>query len=138
MNDTMQQYDPGFQSFMPGATEGEDTVANAGEPLDPSVKIAESGAVVAALSTVYDPEISVNIYDLGLIYSRDIDDVGAVSVKMTLTSPTCPVAGILPGQVADAVAAVEGVGEVTVELVWEPPWDQSMMSDVAKVELDMF
>jgi FeS assembly SUF system protein len=94
--------------------------------------------VVAALSTVYDPEISVNIYDLGLIYSRDIDDVGAVSVKMTLTSPTCPVAGILPGQVADAVAAVEGVGEVTVELVWEPPWDQSMMSDVAKVELDMF
>ena len=73
-----------------------------------------------------------------LLPMRDIDDVGAVSVKMTLTSPTCPVAGILPGQVADAVAAVEGVGEVTVELVWEPPWDQSMMSDVAKVELDMF
>jgi len=138
MNETMHQYDPGYQSFMPGATEGEDAVAYAGEPLDPSVKIAESDAVVVALSTVYDPEISVNIFDLGLIYSRDIDDAGAVSVKMTLTSPTCPVAGILPGQVADAVAAVEGVGEVTVELVWEPPWDQSMMSDVAKVELDMF
>jgi FeS assembly SUF system protein len=134
----MHQYDPGYPSFMPGVSEGEDTVAYAGEPLDPSVKIAESGDLVTAICTVYDPEIPVNIYELGLIYSHDIDDAGAVSVKMTLTSPTCPVAGILPGQVAEAVAAVEGVGEVTVELVWDPPWDQSMMSDAAKVELDMF
>jgi FeS assembly SUF system protein len=138
MNETMHQFDPGYQSFMPGASEGEDTVAYAGEPLDPSVKIAESGAVVVALGNVYDPEIPVNIYELGLVYSHDIDDAGTVSVKMTLTSPTCPVAGILPGQVAEAVADVEGVGEVSVELVWDPPWDQSMMSDVAKVELDMF
>ncbi|MBT5107063.1 MAG: SUF system Fe-S cluster assembly protein [Rhodospirillaceae bacterium] len=124
--------------MMPAAPEGEDAVAHAGAPLDPSIPVADSATLVAAMKTVFDPEIPVDIYELGLIYDCDIDAAGEVDIKMTLTAPTCPVAGILPGQVAEAVAGVEGVGEVTVELVWDPPWEASKMSDAAKVELDMF
>ena len=134
----MYPYNPGLQSMMPGAPEGEDAVAHAGAPLDPSIPVADSATLVVAMKTVFDPEIPVDIYELGLIYDCDIDAAGEVAIQMTLTAPTCPLAGILPGQVAEAVASVEGVGEVTVELVWDPPWDQSKMSDVAKVELDMF
>ena len=93
---------------------------------------------IAAISQVFDPEIPVNIYELGLIYKCEINDKGDVEIDMTLTAPACPVAGILPGQVAEAAAAVEGVGEVTVEIVWDPPWDPSMMSEAARIELDMF
>ena len=124
--------------MMPAAPEGEDAVAHAGATLDPSIPVADSATLVAAMKTVFDPEIPVDIYELGLIYDCDIDAAGEVDIKMTLTAPTCPVAGILPGQVAEAVAGVEGVGEVTVELVWDPPWEASKMSDAAKVELDMF
>ncbi|MBZ5603059.1 MAG: SUF system Fe-S cluster assembly protein [Acidobacteriia bacterium] len=93
------------------------------------------GAIVYALKTVFDPEIPVNIYDLGLIYGIDVDDAGAAHIKMTLTAPSCPVAGILPGQVEAKVREVPGVTDVKLELVWDPPWDRSMMSDVAKLEL---
>ena len=92
-------------------------------------------SVVEACRTVYDPEIPVNIYDLGLVYTVLIDDEGATRVKMTLTAPGCPVAGEMPGWVADAVLAVPGVKTVDVDLVWEPPWGMEMMSDEARLEL---
>ena len=94
--------------------------------------------IVEALKTVRDPEIPVNIYDLGLIYDLDIDETGKVAIKMTLTAPGCPVAGILPMQVEQAVRGVEGVSDVTVELVWDPPWTQDRISDEAKLELGLF
>jgi FeS assembly SUF system protein len=93
--------------------------------------------IIAALRAVYDPEIPVNIYDLGLIYTIDIDPLGNVAIDMTLTAPACPVAGMMPVMVKDAVTAVEGVGEVAVELVWDPPWSPDHMSDEAKLQLGM-
>ena len=94
--------------------------------------------IVAALKTVYDPEIPADIYELGLIYRVDIDDDRNVAVDMTLTAPACPVAGEMPGWVENAVATVPGVQNVTVNMVFDPPWDQSRMSDEARVALDMW
>lgn len=93
--------------------------------------------VIAALRTVYDPEIPVNIYDLGLIYRIDISEQGDVDVQMTLTAPACPVAGIMPRMVEDVLRRLEGVGEVKVELVWDPPWTQERMTDEARLTLGM-
>jgi FeS assembly SUF system protein len=94
--------------------------------------------IVEALKTVYDPEIPVNIYELGLIYDVDIQEDGAVKVKMTLTAPGCPVAGTLPGEVQAKVAGAPGVTSADVELVWDPAWNPSMMSEAARLELGMF
>jgi FeS assembly SUF system protein len=94
--------------------------------------------IVAALKTVYDPEIPADIYELGLIYRVDIDDDRNVAIDMTLTAPGCPVAGEMPGWVENAVATVPGVQNVTVNMVFDPPWDQSRMSDEARVALDMW
>jgi FeS assembly SUF system protein len=94
--------------------------------------------IVAALKTVYDPEIPSDIYELGLIYNIDIDDSRFVTVEMTLTAPACPVAGEMPGWVENAVGAVGGVSGAKVNMVFDPPWDQSRMSDEAKVALDMW
>lgn len=94
--------------------------------------------VVDALKTCYDPEIPVNIYELGLIYDLDVSPSGVVAIRMTLTSPACPVAGSLPGEVASKVRAVAGVTEVKVDLVWEPPWEMERMSEAAKLQLGMF
>ena len=91
--------------------------------------------VEAVLRTVYDPEIPVNIYELGLIYGLDVSDNGAVDIKMTLTAPSCPAAGAMPGEVEAKVRAVEGVTDARVELVWDPPWDKSRMSEAARLEL---
>jgi FeS assembly SUF system protein len=93
--------------------------------------------VVNALRNVYDPEIPVNIYDLGLIYDLEVDDDNKVAVKMTLTAPGCPVAQTFPGTVECAIREVEGVADARVELVWDPPWDQSRMSEAAKLQLNM-
>ena len=95
-------------------------------------------AVIDALKEIFDPEIPVNIYDLGLIYDLNIDAKGDAVVTMTLTAPACPVAGSMPKEVADRVSAVEGIGEVDVVLTWDPPWTPANMSEVAKVALDMF
>jgi FeS assembly SUF system protein len=95
-------------------------------------------AIVAALKTVYDPEIPADIYELGLIYRVDIDDNRNVAIDMTLTAPGCPVAGEMPGWVESAVMMVPGVQNVTVKMVFDPPWDQSRMSDEARVALDMW
>jgi FeS assembly SUF system protein len=109
-----------------------------GAPLAPGTPAAGEDAVVEAMRTVFDPEIPVNIYDLGLIYDIKIADSGNVDVTMTLTAPACPVAGSLPKEVADKVATVSGVGEVAVKITWDPPWTPANMSEVAKVALDMF
>jgi FeS assembly SUF system protein len=94
--------------------------------------------IVNALKTVYDPEIPADIYELGLIYRVDIADDRAVTVDMTLTTPNCPSAQELPIMVENAVSSVPGVGPVTVNVVWDPPWDQSRMSDEARVVLNMW
>jgi FeS assembly SUF system protein len=93
--------------------------------------------VIEQLKTVYDPEIPVDIYELGLIYEVDAEPSGRVTVRMTLTSPVCPAAGMLPGEVEDRTASVEGVTEAKVELVWDPPWDPSRMSEAARLQLNL-
>jgi len=107
----------------------------AGERLD---RVGLEQNVVSVLKTCYDPEIPVDIYELGLIYGVDIDEGGKVLVRMTLTSPACPVAGTLPGEVEARVREIDGVSEARVELVWDPPWDKEMMSETAKVQLGFF
>ena len=94
--------------------------------------------IVAALKSVYDPEIPADIYELGLIYKVDIADDRAVAIDMTLTAPGCPVAGEMPGWVENAVSAVPGIQSCSVTMVFDPPWDQSRMSDEARVALDMW
>lgn len=95
-------------------------------------------AMDAALREVYDPEIPVNIYELGLIYSVSIDEENDVQVVMSLTSPNCPVAGEMPGMVQAALLPIDGVGEVMVDIVFEPTWDPSRMAETAKLQLNMF
>jgi FeS assembly SUF system protein len=94
--------------------------------------------IVEALKTVFDPEIPVNIYELGLIYDVDVQEDGAVQVKMTLTAPGCPVAGTLPVEVKTKIEGVPGVTSADVELVWDPAWNPSMMSEAARLQLGMF
>ena len=93
--------------------------------------------IIAALQTVFDPEIPVNIYDLGLIYEVRVESDGHAYVKMTLTSPACPVAGSLPGEVEQKVLSVEDVETASVDLVWDPPWDQTKLSEAAKLQLGL-
>jgi len=100
-------------------------------------KVALEETIVETLRTVFDPEIPVNIYDLGLIYDIRVSDQGAVDVKMTLTSPACPVAGSLPPEVEAKVAAVDGVASARVELIWDPPWTQEKLSEAAKLQLGL-
>jgi FeS assembly SUF system protein len=95
-------------------------------------------ALIAAICTIYDPEIPVNIYELGLIYAIDIEDDGRVRVEMTLTAPACPSAQELPEQVREAVLSVPGVTAADVETVWDPPWDQTRMTEDARLQLNMF
>jgi FeS assembly SUF system protein len=122
----------------PAGAEDEGAMARAGAPLPPDARPASEEAIIDAIKTVYDPEIPVNLYDLGLIYRLDLAASGNVAIDMTLTAPGCPVAGEMPGKVAEAVAAVPGVGEVEVHLVWEPPWTKERMSEDAKLALDIF
>ena len=111
----------------------------AGDKPAPSEEIARlTDEIVAALKTVYDPEIPADIYEIGLIYRIDIDDNRAVKVDMTLTTPNCPSAAELPTMVENAVSSVPGVGEVKVNIVWDPPWDPSRMSDEARAVLNMW
>lgn len=97
-----------------------------------------NNAVVEALKSVYDPEIPVNIYELGLVYSVNIDDAGKVDIEMTLTSPACPVAGTLPPEVEGRVRSIPGVSECKVKVVWEPTWGMHLMSEEAKLQLNLF
>ena len=126
-------------------------IKNKGEPdAMPAEVVTTSGALppeeldsfgkelIAAIKTVYDPEIPVDIYELGLIYKVDVADNRNVTVDMTLTAPGCPVAGEMPGMVKSALETVPGVGEITVNMVFDPPWTPEKMSDEAKLELNMY
>jgi len=125
-------------------------VAQTDTPLAPAAEAGKTSAlpeeevarvtddIIAALKTVYDPEIPADIYELGLIYKIDLADDRAVTIEMTLTTPNCPSAQELPVMVENAVASVAGVGEVKVNIVWDPPWDQSRMSDEARDMLNMW
>ena len=93
--------------------------------------------VIAEIKKIYDPEIPVNIYELGLIYDIKVTEKNDVKVKMTLTTPNCPVAESLPKEVKDSIVAINEVNAVALDLVWEPPWDKSMMSEAAKLELNL-
>ena len=105
-------------------------------PADEMARLTDD--IVGALKTVYDPEIPADIYELGLIYKVDVDDDRVVNIDMTLTTPNCPSAAELPAQVESAVAAVSGVREAKVTIVWDPPWDPSRMSDEARTVLNMW
>jgi len=109
----------------------------AGMTSDPARQAALQPAVVAALSKVFDPEIPVNIYELGLIYDIIVDASSDVGIRMTLTAPACPAAQSLPVEVRNKVAQVPGVADVKVDVVWDPPWDRDRMSDAAKLQLGM-
>jgi FeS assembly SUF system protein len=127
--------EPGEIKGCVGATGGgEGTSA----PLPPEEIERLKGEITAALKTVYDPEIPVDIYELGLIYRLDVDNDRNVEIDMTLTAPGCPVAGDMPGWVENAASSVSGVGQVKVNLVFDPPWDMSRMSEAARLELNMF
>ena len=124
------------------------TSTEGASPNSPAVSLAQAippeeldrltDDIIAALKTVYDPEIPADIYELGLIYRVEIDDDRSVTIDMTLTAPGCPVAGEMPGWVENAVASVPGVQVVKVNMVFDPPWDQSRMSDEARIALDMW
>jgi FeS assembly SUF system protein len=109
------------------------------QPRDPAEdgRTLQRQAVIDALRGIHDPEIPVNIYDLGLIYRLDIDDDGNVAIEMTLTTPGCPVAGSMPGQVECAVREVPGVRSARVQLVWDPPWTRDRLDDITRLELGL-
>jgi FeS assembly SUF system protein len=131
-------YDP--SEFYPGSGLDPEaaTSAQAGTPLAEGVPVAAKETVIEALKTVYDPATPVDTYELGLIYELDLSEDGATRIVMTLTAPGCPVAGEMPGMVANAAAAVDGVGEVLVELTWDPPWTPERMSEDAKLVLGIY
>jgi FeS assembly SUF system protein len=128
----------------PGSMEREERAAAhsawtpEGETPPPVPAVVSETAVMDMIGTVFDPEIPVNIYELGLIYSVEIADDGKVAVEMTLTTPSCPSAQELPSQVEEAIRLVPGVTDVTVEVVWDPPWDPSRMSEDARLALNMY
>jgi|TARA_A100001037_G_C15123525_1_gene625041 FeS assembly SUF system protein len=128
----------GDHMIAPNPEELQNFVAHAGEPLEPGTAVVTQELVIEALKTVYDPEIPVNIYDLGLVYGVEVSGNGSIRVEMTVTAPACPVAGELPQWVADAIERLEGTGTIEVHLVWDPPWDQSKMTEDAKMALGIF
>ena len=135
--------DTGGNSTMSPSDSAPPSVTDGGTPVPGSSLSAEeldqlTADIIAALKTVYDPEIPCDIYELGLIYKIDVGDERDVDVDMTLTAPGCPVAGEMPGWVENAVASVPGVSGVKVNLVFDPPWDMSRMSDEARLAIGMF
>ena len=113
-------------------------IAKAGKKNNRSIKLINKIEIVESLKTIYDPELPVNIYDLGLIYDISLIDKNDLKIKMSLTAPGCPVAGEMPGQVANILAKIPNVGLIEVELVWEPAWTKDRMSDDAKLALDIY
>ena len=127
-------------SVLPNAPERTDEFVLEDAGLKPSDNVDPGPleeAIISALRTVYDPEIPLNIYDLGLIYELSVGDLGEVEVRMSLTAPGCPVAGPLVREVHDKVRSIEGVRHVKTELVWDPPWSRDRLSDAAKLELGL-
>lgn len=127
---------PVIQPSSPKGSAG--PLQTAGMVNDPARSAELRPQIVKALATVFDPEIPVNIYELGLIYDILVDAASQVGIRMTLTAPACPAAQFLPQQVKNAVAAVAGVSDVKVDVVWDPPWDRDRMSEAARLQLGMF
>jgi FeS assembly SUF system protein len=123
--------------IQPATPVPETSLDTAGMVNDPEKSAALQPAIVEALQTIFDPEIPVNIYDLGLIYGILVDAHGTAGIRMTLTAPACPAAQFLPEYVKRAVAAVPGISDVKVDVVWEPPWSRERMSEAAKLQLGM-
>jgi FeS assembly SUF system protein len=142
MEDTKPQARSEAADILKDAVAALDAPSGQTEPAPPAIPPEElerlTGDIVTALKTVYDPEIPADIYELGLIYKVDIDDDRNVTVEMTLTAPGCPVAGEMPGWVEAAVSTVQGVQSVKVNMTFDPPWDQSRMSDEARLAINMF
>ena len=120
-----------------GLNSKKEYVAKAGSPHEDKSILSVEKDIIDCLKTIYDPEIPVSIYDLGLIYDIKIKKGGFVNILMSLTAPGCPVAGEMPGQVADKISHIHSVGEVEVKLVWDPPWTKDKMSENAKFALDI-
>ena len=131
----LQKDDLSLKDFMPDTSDG--YIATAGLSLKTQDKKIDEIEIIGKLMEVKDPEIPVNIYELGLIYKIEIDDKNKVEVEMTLTSPNCPVAESLPKMVKDNILSVEGVSDVDLKLVWSPPWTKDKMSEAAKLELNL-
>ena len=130
-----------LSAFMPHHPSSDPHVpftAKAGKKNNSCVRKIERSEVINFIETIYDPEIPVNIYDLGLIYDINLSGNNDIKIKMSLTAPGCPVAGEMPGQVADTIAKIGDVGLIEVELVWEPPWTKDRMSEDAKMALDIY
>jgi FeS assembly SUF system protein len=127
-----------MQHDAPQATEKPAEPQTASMTCDPQRTAALRPDIVAALSKVFDPEIPVNIYELGLIYDIVVDSANVVGIRMTLTAPACPAAQSLPAEVKNRIAGIPGVADVKVDVVWEPPWNRDRMSDAAKLQLGMF
>ncbi len=123
-----------LEAHAAGRAEERQTTAESGGPVDTEA-VREN--IIAAHRTVFDPEIPVNIYDIGLIYDIKVEPTGMTYVRMTLTSPACPAAGILPGQVESATRSVDGVRDVNLDLTFDPPWNPEMMSEAARLELGL-
>ena len=124
------------QSVQPTTTPAGDPPAT-DSPIDRLKAQTTEAMIVEVLRTIYDPEIPVNIYDMGLIYGIDVDASGKVAIRMTLTSPMCPVAESLPPEVAAKVRTVDGVADANVEVVWDPPWTPDKLSEAAKLQLNL-
>ena len=133
---------PASPEAVDAASETEDASAKDNPPSVSLTSVAPDDTllnrVIAGVREVYDPEIPLNIYDLGLIYRIDITEESHIAIDMTLTSPMCPVAGSLPGEVEMAARGVDGVSDVVIELVWDPPWGPEVMSEAARLELGIF
>ena len=130
--------DLSLNDFMPSSLNiGEDAIFKLGKPLSDDKYRVDKDKVVEILKSIFDPELPVSIYDLGLIYDVKVDKENVVEIKMTLTTPNCPVAESLPKEVEDSVKGIKEVKDAKLELVWEPPWDKSMMSEAAKLELNL-
>ena len=127
-----------FMPHQPSTDPHATFIATAGKKNNSSTKLINKSEIVESLKTIYDPELPVNIYDLGLIYDIKLIDKNDLKIKMSLTAPGCPVAGEMPGQVANTLAKIPNVGLIEVELVWEPAWTKDRMSEDAKFALDIY
>ncbi len=127
-----------FMPHHPSSDQNASFIATAGKKNNISIRLIDKSEIIESLKTIHDPELPVNIYDLGLIYDIELIDKNNLKVKMSLTAPGCPVAGEIPGQVANTLAKIPNIGLIEVELVWDPVWTKDRMSEDAKLALDIY
>ena len=127
-----------FMPHHPSSVPNAPFIATAGKKNNISTRLIDKSEIIESLKTIHDPELPVNIYDLGLIYDIELSDINDLKVKMSLTAPGCPVAGEMPAQVANTLAKIPNIGLIEVELVWDPVWTKDRMSEDAKLALDIY